>query len=33
MAKGAGRVAFLGEKQSWVDGEWQIREMDVKGAE
>jgi Zn-dependent M16 (insulinase) family peptidase len=33
MAKGADRVAFLGEKQSWVDGEWQIREMDVKGAE
>jgi Zn-dependent M16 (insulinase) family peptidase len=33
LAKGEGRVAFLGEKQSWVDGEWKIREMDVKGAE
>ncbi|RSL92749.1 Mitochondrial presequence protease [Fusarium oligoseptatum] len=33
MAKGEERVAFLGEKQPWVDGEWKIREMDVKGAE
>jgi hypothetical protein len=33
MAKGEERVSFLGEKQSWVDSEWKIREMDVKGAE
>lgn len=27
------RIAFLGEKQPWVDEAWAIREMDVKGAE
>ncbi|KEY67835.1 hypothetical protein S7711_04973 [Stachybotrys chartarum IBT 7711] len=27
------RIAFLGEKQPWVDEAWTIREMDVKGAE
>jgi presequence protease len=33
MEKGEEKITFLGEKQSWVDGNWTIREMDVKGAE
>jgi Zn-dependent M16 (insulinase) family peptidase len=33
MEKGEERITFLGEKQSWVDGNWTIKEMDVKGAE
>ncbi|KAL6402058.1 mitochondrial presequence protease [Ilyonectria robusta] len=33
MSKGEERIAFLGEKQSWVDGEWKLREMDVQGVE
>ncbi|KAI9149534.1 Mitochondrial presequence protease [Paramyrothecium foliicola] len=33
MEKGEEEVAFLGEKQGWVDGSWTIRDMDVKGAE
>ncbi|CAM1507924.1 Fc.00g047720.m01.CDS01 [Cosmosporella sp. VM-42] len=31
VKKGEGRMAFLGEKQAWVDGEWKLNEMDVKG--
>ncbi|KAJ0166430.1 Mitochondrial presequence protease [Colletotrichum tanaceti] len=27
------RVAFLGEKRSWVDGTWKLHEMDINGAE
>ncbi|OLN86897.1 Mitochondrial presequence protease [Colletotrichum chlorophyti] len=27
------RIAFLGEKRSWVDGTWKIHEMDINGAE
>ena len=33
LTKGEGRVAFLGEKQSWVDSEWKLREMNIKGGE
>ena len=33
MKKGEERIAFLGEKQAWVDGEWQLKEMDVNGAQ
>ncbi|KAF7558058.1 hypothetical protein G7046_g5892 [Stylonectria norvegica] len=33
MQKGEERTAFLGEKQSWVDGDWTIKDMDVKGAD
>lgn len=27
------KIAFLGEKQAWVDSSWAIKDMDVKGAE
>jgi hypothetical protein len=27
------KIAFLGEKQPWVDNSWAIKDMDVKGAE
>ena len=30
MEKGEERIAFLGEKPSWVDGQWTVRDMDVK---
>ncbi|RDA87557.1 hypothetical protein CP532_3943 [Ophiocordyceps camponoti-leonardi (nom. inval.)] len=30
MEKGRERVAFLGEKQAWVDDGWTVSEMDVK---
>lgn len=33
VEKGEERIAFLGEKQGWVDGKWTIKDMDVKGAE
>lgn len=33
IAKGEDKTAFLGEKQAWVNGDWAIREMDVKGTE
>ena len=33
VKNGEARMAFLGEKQAWVDGEWKINEMDVKGGE
>jgi Zn-dependent M16 (insulinase) family peptidase len=33
MDRGEEQIAFLGEKQAWVDGNWTIRDMDVKGAE
>jgi len=29
VEKGRERVAFLGEKQSWVDGEWTVHAMDA----
>lgn len=31
MEKGQDRVAFLGEKQAWVDGTWKLEEMEVSG--
>lgn len=31
MKQGEERIAFLGEKASWVDSEWKLNEMDVKG--
>lgn len=33
VEKGEERIAFLGEKQSWVDDKWTIKDMDVKGSE
>jgi presequence protease len=33
VEKGEERIAFLGEKQGWVDDKWTIKDMDVKGAE
>jgi len=33
VEKGEDRIAFLGEKQGWVDDKWTIKDMDVKGAE
>ena len=33
IEKGEERIAFLGEKQGWVDDMWTIKDMDVKGAE
>lgn len=33
LAKGEETTTFLGEKQSWVNGEWKLREMDVQGAQ
>lgn len=32
VEKGEERIAFLGEKQGWVDSNWTIKDMDVKGA-
>ncbi|PNY28791.1 Mitochondrial presequence protease [Tolypocladium capitatum] len=32
MEKGEERVAFLGEKQPWVDSSWKLQEMNVAGA-
>ena len=32
IEKGEERVAFLGEKQPWVDGSWKLQEMNVTGA-
>ncbi|GJN75036.1 mitochondrial presequence protease [Purpureocillium lilacinum] len=32
VEKGEDRVAFLGEKQPWVDGSWRLEEMNVPGA-
>ena len=33
VEKGEERIAFLREKQGWVDDKWTIKDMDVKGAE
>lgn len=33
MGKKQERMAFLGEKQAWVDNTWAIKDMDVKGQE
>ncbi|KAJ9143820.1 hypothetical protein NKR23_g6292 [Pleurostoma richardsiae] len=33
LAKEQERLVFLGEKQAWVDGSWEINEMNVNGAE
>ncbi|KAI1075653.1 Metalloenzyme, LuxS/M16 peptidase-like protein [Whalleya microplaca] len=33
LAKQEERVTFLGKKQDWVDGSWEINELDVKGVE
>jgi len=32
LEKGEESMAFLGEKQPWVDGQWTIKDMDVKAA-
>lgn len=32
MKQGEERLAFLGEKPAWVDGEWKLNEMDVNGS-
>ncbi|PHH77987.1 hypothetical protein CDD82_3274 [Ophiocordyceps australis] len=31
IEQGGERIAFLGEKQAWVDGSWKLEEMDMAG--
>jgi Zn-dependent M16 (insulinase) family peptidase len=33
LAKGQGRVAFLGEKKPWVDGSWETKDMGISSQE
>ncbi len=33
LEKGKGRIAFLGERQPWVDGTWEIRDMGISSQE
>ncbi|KAI0381898.1 Metalloenzyme, LuxS/M16 peptidase-like protein [Hypomontagnella monticulosa] len=33
LAKEKERIAFLGEKREWVDGSWQVNEINVNGTE
>ncbi|EON97638.1 putative mitochondrial presequence protease protein [Phaeoacremonium minimum UCRPA7] len=32
LSKDAGSIAFLGEKQGWVDGSWTVNDMNVNGS-
>ncbi|CZR57935.1 related to metalloprotease 1 [Phialocephala subalpina] len=33
LAKDQGRVVFLGEKKTWVDGTWEVRDMGISAQE